>query len=139
MGKPSFGSNPEQRSSRAPLTKIKHEDYQVAVSAENRVPSQKEKGKVLGKVTINPFFVFWMVAFASLLPQHWFFPTVCYSISNRLPCSHVYIPLLPIPQFTASVSSKHMESKPYIMDILFQRESSARTFSFYAKWPRKVT
>jgi len=105
----SFGSNPEWRSSRVLLTKIKHEDHQLAVSAENRVPSQKEK-EVLGKVTCNPSFTFWMVAFVSLLPRHWLFPTVCYSISKRLPCSHVHIPLLPITQYTASTSSKHIES-----------------------------
>lgn len=95
----SFGSNPEWRSSRVPSTEIKQEDYQLAVSAENRVPDQ-EKGKVLGKVTSNPFFMFWMVAFVSLLPRHWFFPTICYSISNRLPCPHVYVPLLPIPVYS---------------------------------------
>lgn len=42
----SFGSNPAWRTSRVPLTKIKHEDYQLAVSAENRVPSQKEKKSI---------------------------------------------------------------------------------------------
>lgn len=88
----SFGSNPEWRSSRVPLTKIKHEDYQFAVSAENRAPSQKEKGKALAKVACNPSFMFWMVAFVSLLPRHSFFQL--YATASVTDCLLTWIPSL---------------------------------------------
>lgn len=72
-------------------------------------PARKRK-EVSGKVTCNPSFMFCVVAFVALWPWHCFFPAICYSISNRLPCSHVYISLLPITRCTTSISSKHMES-----------------------------
>jgi len=73
-----FGSNSEWWLTRASLIKTKHGDYQLAVNAENKGSNQKG----WRKVNSNPSFMLCIPVFVSLLPPGWFFPTICYSISN---------------------------------------------------------